>query len=348
MNAAVCLALLVGLGPVHSAQPATSHRPVFTVLPNFPVGAGEQEYIVEIRRLIRLGAGGMASSIKWSDVETIPGNFLLKSVQDQAGVAALLGGASATTLQTIDTNNKTIPGDLAAEPWNSQRMKDRLERFIKEVTPKLGPNTKWLSLGNEVDIYLGEHKAEAEAFAELMEHGFKVVKGIRPDLKVGVTVSSEGLHRVPDMVRRLNRSTDVMFVTYYHMTPEMLVQPIAKVKDRIDAIFDFLPGKPVVLQEVGIPASPTNGSSEAMQADFVREVFAQLDRRADRLELASYFLMVDFSSDLVDLLTKYYRLDHPRFVSYLATLGLRDQFGKPRPAYFVFREEMMKRAKDDF
>jgi hypothetical protein len=101
--------------------------------------------------------------------------------------------------------------------------------------------------------------------------------------------------------------------------------------------------RPVILQEIGFPASPLTGSSDAKQAEFIHAAYGQIDRYGSRIPLASYFLQTDFAPALTKLLSQYYGMADPAFEGFLGTLGLHDSTGRARPAWSAFRAEMIRR-----
>ena len=95
--------------------------------------------------------------------------------------------------------------------------------------------------------------------------------------------------------------------------------------------------RPLILQEVGYPASTLLGSSEQQQAQFVTNVFDAWAPRGDRIPFLNVFLMHDFPQTLCDYFTQYYGLPgNERFSQFLCTLGLRKANGTPRLAWTAF------------
>ncbi|HWD41864.1 MAG TPA: hypothetical protein VG944_23695, partial [Fimbriimonas sp.] len=99
---------------------------------------------------------------------------------------------------------------------------------------------------------------------------------------------------------------------------------------------------PLLLQEIGYPASPENGSSEQKQAQFIDEVFKQLETLDSKVPFASFFLQTDFGTAQLDAFTGYYGVSEASFRSFLGSLGLHDSTGKPRQAWNVFTRECLK------
>ena len=96
--------------------------------------------------------------------------------------------------------------------------------------------------------------------------------------------------------------------------------------------------KPLILTELGCPSGELNKSSEDTQVDFVKAVFGQLEKHSSQISFASYFQQGDFPKTYVDLYEQYYQLRDDRFRSYLSSLGLKKNDGKPKKAFAEFKK----------
>ena len=148
----------------------------------------------------------------------------------------------------------------------------------------------------------------------------------------------EGHRTKPDLIDGLFKGMDAVFFTYYPTGEGMAVRPTSTVGPDLDAMIQSAAGRPLVLQEVGYPAAPLLGSSDAKQAEFVKVFYRELAKRKSKVMLASYFLQTDFSPKLVDTLVGYYGIEDARFRAFLGTLGLRRSDGSARPGLAAFEE----------
>lgn len=305
---------------------------------NFTVHPTRQEMIDDVLMERRLGCKIMQDSIKWSDIERRPGQIDLAKVKEDFGNHVKLGFTTFVTLQTIDTNNRTLPPDLMAEAWDSPKMLAREKRMLTAMAAILPPTTRAFMLGNEVDAYLAAHPDELDAYLRYLDVGRETLKALKPNLDVGVTTTYSGLAANRDMIRQLQRGMDLVSMTYYPLGSGFDVLPVAKVASHFDEMVAFCGQRKLYVQECGYPASPLLGSSEAKQSAFVDAVFDAFARHRTRLAGLCYFFLCDFSDALVDQLTGYYGLHDAKFVAFLATLGLKDQYGKPRLAFAEFEK----------
>lgn len=292
----------------------------------------------EVRFQARLGLNGSVASFKWSEVEPPNAEKDLKKITDYVGLITLLGAESAVTIQTIDTNNKTIPSDLAYG-WDDPRVLARWDSFLTTVTPLFGQRVKHLSLGNEVDGWLNLHPEEVKAYKVFLAKGRDAVKRIRPDLKVGVTVMAQSYLSNPAWTRDLTSGMDTHFVTYYAMGEEFKVKDSEAISKDLAALLAFDSSRPMIVQEIGMPASELLGGSEAKQAAFVRQVIQAFSGKGAQAPLVAWFMSTDFAPGMVKALEGYYKLELPAFAAYLGTLGLKNHKGEPRQSHKAFIEE---------
>lgn len=314
---------------------------------NVPEGGGAPELIAGVRQQIRMGLNGGTLSLKWNEIEPNPGQFELKALEDRKGTDALLGTQSLITLQTIDTSNRTIPGDLQALPWNDPVLIGRFEKIVEKVCREASPEMKWISLGNEVDVYLASHFSEVETYRPFLAAGRRAAKRVRPDIKVGVTTTWSGLASQSAAIRSLQEGMDATVFTYYGVGPDFQVLAPASITKALDEMLAVAGTRPLLLQEVGYPASDLLGGGEAGQSAFIKGFFDALRPRSNRIALAVWFIQVDFSPPLVDLFQSYYGLKNERFAAFLGTLGLRDSKGKPRQGWKTFQDEVRRFVPED-
>ncbi len=308
-----------------------------------PEGATGTQAFLDTFRLAR-GAGVrfLFLSHTWGgDLEKAPGVLDLKPLADEVQNLPLLGfDAFSVTIQTLDTTNRTLPPDLQTRAWDDPVLLARWDVFVDALAGILAAipgRVGWLSLGNEADVYLGGHREELEAYARFIERGRIRLRARFPALPVGVTTTHDGLRDRPDLFRRLNRATDVVFLTYYPLGPNFGVRPVSGVPADFARMVRAAGNKPLLLQEAGFPADPLLNSSEEKQAAFVDAVFDQTAKYRAKIGFVNFFLLHDFGRALVDGFVGYYGLpNNARFRAFLATLGLRRANGTPRRTWGRF------------
>lgn len=335
------LALDASIGQTPNAPP----RPLIGISPNVKEGGTLADLVKSLQDLRSSGLDAMCVSVKWSELEPEKGRFDLSKIDDPVRGLGGLGFTLAVTIQTLDTNNRTLPADLMDRPFNSPEMRARWGALLRAVAPRLTDRVRWVMLGNEADVYLALKPGELESYAGFVEEGRRLVRELKPGLPVGVTCTYDGARGRPTHFQRLSRETDVAALTYYPLNPDFSVRPVSGVAGDVGRMVEMAGGKPLLLQEAGYPADPLLGSSEEQQAAFVDALFDAAGRHGNRIVLVNYFLLVDFNDALLAELLKYYRLPNPRFRAFLATLGLHKADGTPRKAWERFRARLKTRNR---
>lgn len=305
---------------------------------SIPQNPTEETYLTAVRDLIRCGVTGSTVTLKWNQAELSPGEYAGKPLEDMAGITKLLDTDVFVLFSTVDTNQKVLPSDLSTKSFDDPEMIKRFRDYLMHFVPKLPRKTAWVSLGNEVNVYFARHPNEVAAYKKFLAEGMQVVKAIRPDLKVGVTLTYTDAKANPKLANDLAEGMDVFPLTYYPLSA-FKVQPVSVVPSDFDSMIKMAGGRPVILQEMGYPASADCGSSEDKQAEFINLALDELAKRP-AIAFASYFMQYDFWPDQVTIFKAYYGIDKPEFGAFLGSLGLKDSTGKPRKAWTAFVKKM--------
>ncbi|MDQ2768728.1 MAG: hypothetical protein M3Y30_16425, partial [Gemmatimonadota bacterium] len=166
-----------------------------------------------------------------------------------------------------------------------------------------------------------------------------------PGVRVGVTGGFEGVvGSSRAQMAALNTRSDVVMLTYYPIGEGFAVGAPTSARADFPAMLAAAGSKPVVIQELGYPASPLLGSSDAMQAEFFADAIDQwagID--GARMPYVNLFLLHDFTDEECHAFGDYYGIpDNAQFEAYLCTLGLRHADGTPRVAW----EAVVSAARD--
>lgn len=295
-----------------------------------------QDYVDAVDLARHAGMRGAVVTWRWSDLEPAPGTYDLTDVTDNMD---FWGTARPSTIfvgvQVLNTVKREVPADLAAAPFDSVQMRDRFRALLDRLLPLLDDKVLYLSIGNEVDVYLRTYPGEVAAYRQFYADAVAYVHQKAPNLRVGVTATFDGAAGAGAAIMAdLNQASDVIMLTYYPLAANFAVRDPASPAVDFPLMLGLDPDKDVVLQEVGYPASPLLGSSDAAQAEFVDQVFTAWEGAGGRIPLLSFFLLHDLTQDVCDTLGDYYGLPNSTaFKAYLCTLGLRRTDGTPRPAW---------------
>jgi hypothetical protein len=243
-------------------------------------------------------------------------------------------------LQVINTVKRKVPADLMDVAWDDPVMIQRFEGLIAAIKDMKTINPLAVSVGNEVDVYFGEHPDETQSYLNFIKVVRPIIHKYFPDIPVGVTVTFDGIHNGrEDVVRRIVDASDIMYVTYYPII-NFIPLPVADIPQHLERIKTIAGNKPIVFQEVGLPSSEQVTLSEIKQAAFFEAALPALMNDPQVVALF-VFAMHDISPKLCDQLTGYYGANawpqdaQGGFRAFLCSLGLRDYQGRAKPSFSV-------------
>lgn len=286
-------------------------------------------------------------SLQWDGVETAPGvyapdpNFL----EIAAAFYAPRGTRLILALNPIDTNNRRVPPHLAGRSWDDPVVVDAFKELLDWALDRAAPlDLVALAIGNEIDGTLAsvpEWEAWGRFFQEVAAHA----RSIRPGLVVGTKITVGGL-RGPfaGQASALVDASDAVLTTYYPLASDFRILPPETVGGVFDDLVARFPDRPILFTEIGSSSTQSCGSSEASQAEFVRQAFAAWDRHAARIQLLEFVWMHDISQAQLDIYESYYGVSNRCFLEYLGTLGLKRPDGRDKAAWGALVEEAERRG----
>jgi hypothetical protein len=332
-------AMLFGCGGSGgSATPASNQVVAMSInTPNSSVPFTAQELDDAVALAQGAGVLGVIATYTWSGLESTPGQIDVSSLQSglsyyhQQGLQVLLG------IQVINTVKREVPSDLETVAFDDPQFISRFHALLDAVLGTLSGTERYISIGNEVDVYLQAQPTEWAAYTSFYEDAVSYLHTHSPGLLVGVTTTFAGYSAASTTaVHTLNAPSDVVILTYYPLQGDSQVLPPNSPTTDIPLMLKLADGKPVVLQEAGYPSGTPNTSSEASQQQFVTSLFQAWHDAGNHLPFLSYFLLYDFDQSTCNTLGTYYGSEDPAFISYLCTLGLRHSDGSSKPAWDAF------------
>jgi hypothetical protein len=284
----------------------------------------------------------------WNDIEPTKGPYV--DPQYDLAIAKVFytteGLRVAFSVSPLDTNINRMPADLKSKAFNDPEVIDRYDQMMNATLATLdGVTLLDVSIGNEVDVALGNDDAKWSQYTDFYNAAKNSLKAGHPNETVGVKATFYGLTR--DNVQHLqtlNKNSDVILVTYYPLNPDFTVRDPSVVKGDFDKICALYPGKQIYFLEAGYPSSTLLNSSDEKQAEFVRDLFAAWDDHKDQIKVVNFVYMHDISQADIDRMVGYYGLNDPKFAAYLGTLGLRTSDGQDKPAWATFKDEAKARG----
>jgi len=279
-------------------------------------------------------------SPKWDEIETRPEQYKLNDLEYRIGESIRENLPAILHIRVIDTNQRAMPADLMAKPFDAEETSARLDRLLDSVLPRLQGRVKYFLVGNEIDPYFRQHPDEVHAFATLVGRASAHIRNSVPDAQISVSTTFDGLKDAGEL-RPILDQTAFFALTYYPMSADFVVRDPSTVEADFPQIFRAAGAKRIFLQEVGYPTSPANGSSDDKQADFFSRVLDQVAANPGRFIGVNFNFMSDFSDSLVKSFTAYYRMPGAdRFGSFLKTLGMFDDQGRPKKSWGVFARKV--------
>jgi len=135
-------------------------------------------------------------------------------------------------------------------------------------------------------------------------------------------------------------------VTYYPLNADFTVENPDVVSADFDRLAQVYAGRPIVITEAGYPTSSDCRSSDAMQAQFVDNVFRAWDANSTQIVSITFSWLTDISPDAVSGYAKYYAVGSRPFAEFLRTLGLRTYPGpgQDKPGFTALAAEAHKRG----
>jgi hypothetical protein len=295
------------------------------------------DYLIAVGMADNAGINGAVAAYRWSQIEPTTGALdVTQAADDLRMTSRWFGYTTLLGIQVLNTTAKETPADLLDVSFDDPQMLERFEALFEALLPHLNDNVTYLSIGNEVDVYLAAHPEEWDSYRVFYEAAVAYIHEVAPSLQVGVTFTFGGAKTYPQEFARLNAASDVVILTYYPSTDGFTFDNAAAPLEDFPRMVAMAESRPVILQEVGFASSELLGSSEVDQAAFVTNVFSAWQRAGDAIPFLDFFLLHDLSEQMCSELEDYYRVSHERFHAFLCTLGLRQVDGTPKLAWEAF------------
>ncbi|MEO1718300.1 MAG: hypothetical protein AAFR76_14460 [Planctomycetota bacterium] len=294
---------------------------------------------------IKRGVNSYQLTVPWDQIALPDGTPDMTYVEPLLDLLQQSGLQVYFTLQSVDTTALRLPAVLM-DPTNPRRLRPdlsfdspevigHLTALLDELVPLLAQRGGFaLSLANEVDIYLSINPDQTLPLAVFAEFGRVHGKSLEPDMRFGVTLTHKAMAN-PDLTLLMMSVSDAAIFTYYPLDGN--VENPAVIDFDFDSMEAFAGGRPIILQEAGVPGAPADGSpsvigaSDELQRQWVEAVYREV-RERESIRFVSWLHLADWPADVIDFFQQYYGLSEPDFVEFLSGLGLMTDQGVARPA----------------
>lgn len=311
-----------------AAQQASTSEPVVGLWPNPQERPLPGESLCDLtrdperytalahQRFKETGVRGGTYAIPWwlvdQDENTTPSFSMARSYDDLAEVVFL-------SLAPVWSERLDTPGFLGADPFYPRpeggenvaavertisRGKRIFDAFLAQ-RPKLAARTRWLSLGNEVDLFRARYDAQLARDVGFFRPNGSLTRSFAGYLRLVRELGDYARQRLPGIqitvsfnwqaylaphlrtaVHALTRVTDVAAVTYHTGPTDQ--QP--RFREALPQLLRHVPGK-LLLQEVGFMAAP---GDEQQHVEFIEEIFDTWEDTGDRVPYLGLFSQYDW------------------------------------------------------
>ncbi len=269
----------------------------------------------------------------------------LQSLKQQGYVISL-------TNTTVHMDQKHLPKYLEGKPFDDPELLDRWEAFLRAFLAQYGDFVDFLNLSNEVDSYFGGHRDEWPKYIAFIRKGAAIIHEARPKIRVGVVLSCNG---AAAYWRDLEPYCDYLAFTYYAPNSALAKSPTAKALDpdhphyfavALDNMLRLAGAKPVLITEIGCATHESIDSSPELQAQFIRQLFAWLSGKNDRILGVSWLSHIDWPYAHTKQALQGYLdealLQREPFMRYLTSLGLMYEDGSEKPGYEALKDSLAR------
>ncbi len=296
----------------------------------------------------KAGMQDIGLSLDWADLETSPGKYDLMWIEIANTYYSAAGVTLTLTIRPVHTNRIRLPEDLQGRKLDDPVVIARFGKLLESIF-RAAPKVKIsaLSIGSESDVYLGKDKALWKSFRVFFAKSSLRAKQLRPGLKVTAEMTYNGITGpMRAEAAAVNKLADLVAVSHYPLNDDFSVQKPQVVSNLFNTICKLYPGRPIAFYQFGYPSSPALGSSEKLQAQFIREAFKAWDQHAKQITLIDFTWLHDTSPDGLKGVQQYYGITDLRFSEFISSLGLRTYAGAgtDKLAYKALCEEAKARG----
>jgi hypothetical protein len=305
-------------------------------------------------KIVELAEAGMdfyTFRAEWDRLRSDP--EMMGLIQWAIPWAKSLGMQVMLTIPTLDTTRRTMPDDLLTLPMDDPRVLARFDQLLADlITPEVATTLDYVSIGNEVDGYLGAHPEELPAFRSFTNHAYATLR------QLGVTAPTCVTLMVPAVLADDTSVADTLLepcsvvpLTYYPQDPGFQFRDPSTVPAELNRVLSAAGTKPIVFQEIGYASDSANNGSEARQRAFLEAALTTLAFHRDRVLAVNINWYCDIprseAESLAQDLYEYAPNDpgYDAFVGFLASLGLKREDGTAKLAYQTFLDVIAAPSK---
>ncbi len=318
--------------PARPAPPPSAVGVAINLDASTPVSV-RQDVLEMVRRT---GASFFAIPLSWSAAEREPGRYRIEEVTRTARLLRQSGALLELDLALVTETGRDVPADLVGVAFDDPKLSLRLGRLLEALMPAL-LDFQTLSLGDGADAYFAGKPDELKAYRRLFDGTVRFLAKKVPDLLVGVTTFAPSESPAPDVAAVLHQRSPVLLYSYSPFVrgePFEQRGPDALEKDW-PRLLDGAAGRPIGFPAISYSSSPENGSSPALQAEFIRRMRRFLARADGRkLLFARYVALRDEPAGTSGENASDTDPAGRRRRAFVVSRGLQTSGGDAKPAWF--------------
>jgi hypothetical protein len=309
------------------------------------------------------GATYLILGLGWKEIETsTPGDCTTPGTYTDPGNAlatlnSTLPSANmklSLSIVPISTGLDLRPSNLKFLAFDNPLTICRYQMMLKFVFSII-PDVTLVSMqfGNEIDEF---GSANQVSFWSQYWHFYVNVsptaKSLRAGLKTSVigtlygAIGQSSNELAQGGLQQIYNSADMVSVTYYPLNHDFSVKTPSVVFTDIGALVELYPSKRIHFNEIGYQSDSTyDGSSQALQQDFIHTVFQTWDLYPTQITHMSFLRLNDLSLSNAQRAAAIYGLEgNNNFIAFLQTLGLRTYAGSDKAAFIQLKTETSSRG----
>ena len=310
-----------------------------------------QEGLYPALRLVKEnGVQVVHTYLWWEHIERTPGERFWIWHDFLLGYPIQEGFEVSLVIPVIHTAVRgSIPDDLEDLPFDDPEFIQRFTDFVLDVVDRYP--VQYLGIGNEVNDYFVDHRAEIPAYERFFLEVKRAVQDQHPEIKVAMTFAFHDAEKSGsvDIIQKLNLGDFLPVTLYLYNQGFVFNRDPLELEANLDRILNLAGDKPIAFAEIGWSTAESLQGNQDEQAEFLKEAFRLLAEHQDQIEYLAWFALHDntLETSYESALTFIpHRPDLAQdqafmtvFVDFLNYMGLLESDGTAKKAWESFQEE---------